>query len=91
MLPEQRWLVDKHQSHHAKKTVLANEKPLSPSSNQKLPSFSHAPNELFSTIEDLSSLTSSASQLLTSKGLTFKILYYSMSVLGIPKLDYQFI
>ena len=53
--------------------------------------FSHAPNELISATVDLSNLTSTASQLPTSKGLTPTTLHYSMSVLGIPKLDYQFI
>ena len=53
--------------------------------------FSHAPNELISATVDYSNLTSTASQLPTSKGLTPPTLHDSMSVLGIPKEDYQFI
>ena len=47
--------------------MLANGKSLWPSSNQKLPSFSLAPNELVYAIEDLSKLTSIASQRLISE------------------------
>ena len=73
--PERRWLVHKHKSHHVKRTVLANRKPLWPSSNQKLPSFSHAPYELVSAVVDLSNMTSIASQQLTSEGLTLNLFY----------------
>ena len=58
------------------------------SSNQKLPSFPHPPNELVSAVVELSNLTSIASQVLTSERLTLGILYDSSSEPEFPKLDY---
>ena len=71
--------------------MLANGKSLLPLSNQKLPSFSLAPNELVSAVVNLSNLSSIASQLLTSKKLAIQTLYDSTSLLGFPKLDHQII